>query len=58
MYYVEGGIFTNTDFETLIEGTDEKYGPFDTYEEARIECNGKMWQKVDICSHRLFIIED
>ena len=55
MYIVTGGIFTNTGFSELEPGTQECYGPFDTYEEAFKAWNGATWAKVDICCHRLLI---
>lgn len=57
MFKVEGGIFTNTDFQVLEPGTQECYGPFNTYEEALSAWNGATWAKVDICCHRLEIKE-
>jgi hypothetical protein len=57
MYFVEGGIFTGTDFKELEPGTAEHYGPFLTHDEAVTEWNGRTWAKVDICCHRLVIKE-
>lgn len=57
MFLVHGGIYTNTDFLVLEQGTQESYGPFTTYEEAFKAWNGATWAKVDICCHRLTIQE-
>lgn len=57
MYQVKGGIFTGTDFQTLEKGTQEVYGPFATYEAALEQWNSATWAKVDICCHRLQILE-
>jgi hypothetical protein len=57
MYFVEGGIYTGTDFTTLEPGTEERYGPFDNHDDAVSEWNGRTWAKVDICCHRLTIRE-
>ena len=57
MFRVEGGIYTNTEFLVLEEGTQECYGPFNTYEEAFSVWSGATWAKVDNCCHRLHILE-
>lgn len=54
-YIVKGGIYTDTSFLELIEGTEEEYGPFDHYCEAFSKWSGASRQKIDICCHRLFI---
>jgi hypothetical protein len=56
MYLVRGGVYTDTNFETL-EGDEESYGPYPTYEEAVQTWKAKMGWKIDICCHRLFIAE-
>jgi hypothetical protein len=57
MYKVIGGVYTNTEFSELEQGTQECYGPFNTYEEAYSAWNGATWAKVDNCCHRLQIME-
>ena len=54
MYFVRGGIFTDTTF-TKLESKEERYGPFATYAEARAKWQGQMGWNIDICCHRLFI---
>lgn len=56
MYKVTGGVFTDTTFEQMIDGTKETYGPFETYEEAYNIWKSKMFQNVDNALHRLIII--
>lgn len=57
-YKVIGGIFIDTTFTEVIKGTEQHFGPFDTYEEAR-----RMWhrhtftQLLDNCYHRLSVIK-
>lgn len=55
MYIVSGGIYTDTTFRTLEPNTQEKYGPFSTYNEAREKWSAAARQNLDICCHRLFI---
>ena len=50
-YWVEGGIFTDTTFETP-EGTLERHGPFATFEEARIVWRELAWRHADDCHVR------
>lgn len=57
MYIVHGGVFTDTNFDKIVKGTQETYGPFKTYEEAQNVWRGKMGWNIDNCMHRLFIDE-
>ncbi len=57
MFVVEGGIFTNTEFKAVDAGTQEFYGPFETYAEAYEVWSGKARAQIDICCHRLVIKE-
>lgn len=54
-YYVEGGVFTDTQFVEVVAGTEERYGPFKTYDEALACWQSRIWWNVDICEHRLVI---
>lgn len=56
MFYVEGGIYTDTDFQVM-ESAPESYGPFDNYEEAYNTWSGKARAQIDVCCHRLVIKE-
>lgn len=56
-FMVRGGIYTDMTFTVVHPGTEEEYGPFDTYQEAADEWKGRMFAKVDICPHRLNIVE-
>lgn len=57
-FIVEGGEFKSTAWEEVIPGTEESYGPFETYPEARTAWQNAMFSpKLDICTHRVFIKE-
>lgn len=57
-FYVRGGIFQDTRFENVCEGTEECYGPFETYQEAKEEWKRRTFtQRLDICTHRMKIEE-
>lgn len=56
MFYVRGGVFTDTTFTEVTPGTEEEYGPFDTYEKALEEWKRRTFtQRLDICTHRMKI---
>lgn len=57
MYTVVGGVYTDTTFTEGVYGTREFYGPFETYDEALKVWRGRMGWNVDICTHRLFIVQ-
>lgn len=57
MFKVVGGIYTATDFKTLVPGTEEVYGPFDNYQEAYKTWSGAARANIDVCCHRLVIKE-
>lgn len=56
MFVVHGGEFTDTSFTELV-GEEEVYGPFSSYQKALDQWQSATWWKVDICTHRLFIVE-
>lgn len=53
-YIVRGGVYTDTTFKKL-EGREERYGPFDSYEKAVSQWRSGTGWNVDVCCHRLFI---
>ncbi len=56
-YWVVGGLYKDTTFKELQD--DErlaKYGPFNSYVEAKNEWNRLSWQNVDSCNTRYIII--
>lgn len=55
-YFVVGGEFKDMTFEEIRPGTDEKYGPFDTYSAAYDQWKSKVWMRVDTATHRLVIV--
>ena len=54
MYIVRGGIFKDTSFSEL-ESSEEKYGPYPSYDDALHQWHSAGWWQVDNCNHRLFI---
>jgi len=52
-----GGIFTDTSFRVLEPGTEELHGPFHDEESATRAWRDAMRRKVDIATHRLFVME-
>lgn len=57
MYYVVGGRYTDTHFDTLIDDTAERYGPFASYEQAFEEWRARMFAQIDDSHFRLFVTE-
>lgn len=57
MFMIEGGVFTDTSFTQLVDGTREVYGPFKDRDQAVNVWRGRMGLMVDTCEHRLFLIE-
>lgn len=57
MYNVVGGVWTDTRFKDIVVGTEEVYGPFESYDEALNVWRGRMGWNVDNCCHRLFIVQ-
>lgn len=57
-YWVVGGEYTDTSFETLMPGqTLEQYGPFATYKEAHQVWSSRAWATVDDCHSRYRVLE-
>jgi hypothetical protein len=52
-----GGVFTDTGFTTLEPGTEELHGPFHDEASATRAWQDAMRRKVDIATHRLFVME-
>lgn len=56
-YWVVGGHFKDTSFSKIKKGfSNEKYGPFETYEDAKKTWDYFSWKKVDDCYVRYTII--
>ena len=51
-----GGVFTDTSFTTLEAGTEELHGPYADEETATRAWKDEMRRKVDIATHRLFVM--
>ncbi|MBM3487575.1 MAG: hypothetical protein FJX67_13245 [Alphaproteobacteria bacterium] len=58
-YWVVGGRYASTDFATVVAGTtEERYGPFETYADARREWQAHAWRTVDTCIACYRIVEE
>jgi hypothetical protein len=57
IWVVWGGVFTDTGFTTLEPGTEELHGPFHDPEVAHRAWRDHTRRKVDIATHRLFVLE-
>ena len=54
LYYVVGGEFTDTDFRTLIEGSEERHGPMPK-DQATETWKGLSMRHIDNCMIRYVI---
>ncbi len=57
IWVVWGGVFTDTSFTTLEPGTEELHGPFHDEAAANRVWQDEMRRKVDIATHRLFVMK-
>ncbi|MGB8839479.1 MAG: DUF4170 domain-containing protein [Aliidongia sp.] len=58
-YWVVGGEYTDTQFETLVPGRAlERLGPFASYEAAREVWASRAWATVDDCHTRFRVVEN
>ncbi len=57
IWVVWGGVFTDTSFTVLEAGTEELHGPFHEEERALRAWRDETRRKVDIATHRLFVME-
>ena len=56
-YWVVGGIYKDTSFTELEIGNDlERYGPYNTFDEAKKEWDRISWKNVDSCNTRYVIL--
>jgi hypothetical protein len=56
LWVIWGGVFTDSRFIELEAGTEEFYGPFHTEEAALRKWKEATMAKVDLASHRLFVM--
>tara|TARA_X000000950_G_C13754688_1_gene594212 strand:- start:594 stop:773 length:180 start_codon:yes stop_codon:yes gene_type:complete len=57
-FWVVGGYYQNTRFEEIKEGYNlERYGPFDTYDDAKVHWEQHSWKNVDNCYIRYTIVK-
>ena len=55
-YWVIGGTYENTKFEKLKHGENlKKFGPFNSYTEAKKKWDKLSWENVDNCFVRFVI---
>ena len=58
-YWVIGGEYASTAFREMANGGEpQKFGPFETYQEARIAWLSHSWANVDNCHVRYTIVRD
>lgn len=55
-YYVIGGEYSDTTFTTVLKGTEEKHGPFDTYEEAVRKWRERTGWTIDNCMMKFNVV--
>lgn len=58
MFYVIGAEYKTTQFVSPVVGTEEKYGPFKTWQEAHDKWAERAWATVDSCYYRFTIKEE
>lgn len=57
LWFVWGGIFTDSTWRDLEPGTEESHGPFHDLASAEKVWRDEMRRRVDTAQHRLFVIE-
>jgi len=58
-YWVVGGKYETTDFQTIAAGgQEERYGPFESIDDAQREWQRHAWRTVDNCLCRYRIVEE
>ena len=56
-YWVVGGTYKDTSFKELEKNNElERYGPYNTYDEAKKEWDKISWENVDSCNTRYVIL--
>jgi hypothetical protein len=56
IWVVWGGVFTDTSFTKLEPGTEELHGPYHDEDTAMQAWRDETRRKVDIATHRLFVM--
>ncbi|MEQ5775304.1 MULTISPECIES: hypothetical protein [unclassified Thalassospira] len=57
-YWVVGGEYEDTEFEKPVGGSEERHGPFASFEQAEKEWSKLAWQNVDNCNCRYRVVEN
>ncbi len=52
LFWVVGGVYTDTHFQETVGSNEEWFGPFRDYEAAKEEWAKHAWQTVDHCTMR------
>ena len=56
-YFVVGGLYKNTSFNEFADHSKkERYGPFESYEDAKKYWEKISWENVDNCNVRYIIL--
>lgn len=55
-YWVQAADHSDMSFQTPLEGTEEFFGPFLSYEDAFIAWHRVAWRWIDVCTHRARIL--
>jgi hypothetical protein len=56
LYFIWGGVFTDSTWTTLEPGTEESHGPYHDAATAERVWNEKARRNIDIANHRLFVL--
>ena len=46
-FWVVGGVYADTRFVDTVDGAEQWYGPFDSYDDAKAEWGRRAWATVD-----------
>jgi len=58
-FWVTGGEYASTEFRDMAKGVSpQRFGPFQTYEEARVAWMAHSFAHVDNCNVRYTIVND
>jgi len=58
-FWVVGGTYMDTNFETIVGGgSEERIGPFPTYDEAKLAWQARAWKTVDDANTRYRIEQE
>ena len=59
VFWIVGGKYASTRFDRMAKGAkEERYGPFQTYDQAMDDWMSLSWRQVDHCNYRYRIVEE